>query len=377
MIYIESSEKIEELFFRLDRAEWAAVDTEADSLHHYAEKLSLIQITIADGDYVIDPLAALPIQRLLDALSKKFLYFHAADSDIRLLKKGHSFSPSIIFDTMIAAQVLGYPKIGLADLAEKHCGIKLSKAEQKADWSERPLDAKLIEYAANDTHYLRTIAEAMRLELKQLGREDWHRQHCAKLLEMLVSLKTEEAPENAWQIKGAKHLKGFSLTLVRELWFWRDGLARKKDKPAFKVLNSEYIAALAMWAAEHPGKDVGEWPQAPRHVKNEYRDDLNRLIEKAKHAPPAVIQKPDFKKPRIIWSEKDSKILGQLKTVRDEEAASLQVLPSLIATNASLEAIVTAKPINLEDLEALGVFLPWQIKQVGRKMIQGLTLQEK
>ena len=260
MRFVDTSEVFEEVSRQILAAPWIAIDTEADSLHHYTEKLCLIQVSIPDEDYVIDPLAKLDLAGFFRELSSKNLIFHAADGDVRLMKKAAPFSPKRVFDTMIAAQILGYEKIGLQNLAEKHCGIKLSKAEQKADWSQRPLEEKLIRYAVNDTHYLRTISEAMRGELTALGRYDWHRQQCEKLLETLETLKpVEDNSATSWQIKGARVLKGKELTFLKELWFWRDGLARQKDKPAFKILNSEYLTDLAKWAAANPGVDVGEW----------------------------------------------------------------------------------------------------------------------
>ena len=191
MKFIDTPALLLECVSKISSSAWAAVDTEADSLHHYLEKLSLVQITVEGEDYVIDPLVPLDLTGLLKALSGKKLILQAADSDIRLLKKTYDFRPQRVFDTMIAAQILGYDRMGYADLVEKHCGIKLSKAEQKADWSRRPLEEKLIVYAANDTRYLKPVQEAMEAELKELGRLEWHRQQCEKLLQTLEQLKAQ------------------------------------------------------------------------------------------------------------------------------------------------------------------------------------------
>ena len=159
-----------------------AVDTEADSLHHYIEKLCLVQVSVPEEDMVIDPLVSLDLKPLVELLNRKSLILHGADFDIRILKRFYAFEPREIFDTMIAAQLLGYEKQGLADLAEKHCGVVLSKSAQKADWSVRPLNEKLLLYAANDTHYLLPLRAKLQEELEALGRDGWHRQSCAKLL---------------------------------------------------------------------------------------------------------------------------------------------------------------------------------------------------
>lgn len=373
MSFVDTPEVFAEVSERILAAPWIAIDTEADSLHHYAEKLCLIQVSIPDEDYVIDPLAKIDLTDFFHELSSKNLIFHAADGDVRLMKKAAPFSPKRVFDTMIAAQILGYEKIGLQNLAEKHCAIKLSKAEQKADWSQRPLEEKLIRYAVNDTHYLRKISEAMREELVALGRHEWHRQQCEKLLETLETLRpVEDNSATAWQIKGARVLKGKELTFLKELWFWRDGLARQKDKPAFKILNSEYLTDLAKWAVENPGMDVGEWKAAPRNVRGEYRQTLNELLKRAENLPQAVLELPARERPKQRWGDRETKIMNELKTVRDKCAADLKISPSLIVTNALMETLAMEKPNELSALESKGM-LPWQVEVAGEELLKKIS----
>jgi ribonuclease D len=143
-------------------AAWVAVDTEADSLHAYPEKLCLLQISTAAGDELVDPLAGMNIDPLLDALAGHELIFHAADYDLRLLRKHHEFVPGAIFDTMLAARLLGMKKFSLGDLVETGLGVKLEKGSQKADWARRPLTPKMEDYARNDTRYLKPLADRQR-----------------------------------------------------------------------------------------------------------------------------------------------------------------------------------------------------------------------
>jgi ribonuclease D len=173
--YITDPESLEFACKKISASPWTAVDTEADSLHHYIEKLCLVQVSIVDEDYVIDPLTALELGPLVRILEKKELLLHGSDFDLRILKRFYQFSPPTVFDTMVAAQLLGYEKQGFADLADRHCEVKLSKKAQRADWAERPLSEELLTYAANDTHYLKLIADKMKQELKDAGRLEWHR----------------------------------------------------------------------------------------------------------------------------------------------------------------------------------------------------------
>src|ERR1043166_8261400 len=118
---------------------WIALDTEADSLHAYPEKLCLLQISHEKGDELIDPLARMNLARLWPALAPHQLILHGADYDLRLLRKTHQFVPQSIFDNMIASRLLGDREFGLTNLVSKYLGITLEKGSQKADWARRPL----------------------------------------------------------------------------------------------------------------------------------------------------------------------------------------------------------------------------------------------
>ena len=345
---------------------WIAIDTEADSLHHYIEKLCLVQISTPDEDLVIDPLALSELGSLVSLLADKPLILHGADFDLRILKKTYGFVPSDIFDTMIAAQFLSYEKKGLGDLALKHCGVVLPKGAQRADWSVRPLDQELLTYAANDTHYLKTIADKMKDELIALGRLRWHHETCQKLIRTIQLSKDEkENPESAWQIKGSKNLQGIALTILKELWHWRDTEAKRKDRPSFKVMNSEILINIAKWSGENRGMDIALMPKAPRNVKHEHREILNQMIAKAEKLPEAqYIRKPLIGKSRS-WAEVSKKKLEHMKAEREKRALELKIHPSLLATNAVLEALSLALPVNKQSLEALDYLLPWQIDVMG------------
>ena len=136
---IDTEQRLAAYLPLLRAATWVAVDTEADSLHAYPEKVCLIQISTVAGDRLIDPLAGLNLDPLLDALSGHELIMHGADYDLRLLRKHHEFVPSAIFDTMLAARLLGVRQFGLGDLVENYLRVKLEKGPQKANWALRPL----------------------------------------------------------------------------------------------------------------------------------------------------------------------------------------------------------------------------------------------
>jgi len=199
---IDTQEKLAAFLPLVKSAAWLALDTEADSLHAYPEKVCLIQISTTADDYLLDPLANIDLAPLLQTLAGRELIFHAADYDLRLLRKHHDFIPSSIFDTMLAARLLGERQFGLSSLVEKFLGVKLDKGSQKADWARRPLTEKMIVYARNDTHYLKPLEEKLRAELQAKGRVTWHQESCAQLIVECSRPVTADA-ELVWRVKGS------------------------------------------------------------------------------------------------------------------------------------------------------------------------------
>lgn len=374
MKHIRAQEDFAEACRAIQMSPWASVDTEADSLHHYVEKLCLLQISTASDDYVIDPLVPLEVAPVVRLLERKPLVLHGADFDIRILKRFYGFSPADVFDTMIAAQLLGYERQGFADLAEKHCGVKLSKKAQRADWSERPLSEELLTYAANDTHYLKPIADRMREELIAVGRLEWHRQFCARMIQSATAEREAKNTEGlAWQLKGSKELDPAALTALKELWHWREEEARRRDRPSFKIIHSEVLLQVAAWSSEHPSTDVAEMPHAPRNVKNEYRDILNQLLRKAKTLPPTSYVSKKPKDGRKKWTHRAETFLKALKEEREREAKELKIQPSLLATNFVLEELSIDSSRIREELVKPILFMPWQVQVLGESFLKILS----
>jgi ribonuclease D len=232
----------------LKAAKWVAVDTEADSLHAYPEKVCLIQISTAQGDELIDPLAKISLEPLLDTLSGHDLIMHGADYDLRLLLKHHKFVPSGIFDTMLAARLLGLRQFSLSHLVETYLGVKLEKGAQKANWALRPLTERMERYALNDTHYLKALEEKLKPELAAKGRLAWHEESCDRL----IADCSKERPadmDSVWRIKGSHLLGRPALAILRELWQWRESEAVHSNKPPYFIMSHEALVEIAAAAS--------------------------------------------------------------------------------------------------------------------------------
>jgi ribonuclease D len=185
---IGDAENLKTVVDAIRNSPWVAVDSEADSLHAYPEKLCLLQFSVEGGDYLVDTLAGFDLTSLLDALRNRELIFHGADYDLRMLRKTFHFVPSDIFDTMTAARLLGYKQFGLGALVERHLSIKLEKGPQKMNWARRPLTDRMEQYARNDTRHLKTLSDNLRNELKEKGRLDWQKETCQPIFRPRIAI---------------------------------------------------------------------------------------------------------------------------------------------------------------------------------------------
>src|SRR5437867_5272667 len=202
---IESDEQLTAFLPSVRAADWVAIDTEADSLHAYPEKLCLIQISLPGADELIDTLAALDLSAFLDVLRGRELILHGADYDLRLLRRAYAFVPKLVFDTMLAARLLGFTEFGLTDLVEKLLGVQLEKGPQTADWARRPLTERMINYARNDTRYLQPLSDLLKARLQEKGRLAWQEESCARLVNECAELRPTD-PDQVRRIKGTDKL---------------------------------------------------------------------------------------------------------------------------------------------------------------------------
>ncbi|HUT24396.1 MAG TPA: HRDC domain-containing protein [Sumerlaeia bacterium] len=360
--YVDASELLDRVVAEIRAAPRLAVDTEADSLHHYYEKVCLIQVSVAGAHYVIDPLAGVDLSLLLQALAQKPLIFHGADYDLRMLRAGFAFEPhGEVFDTMLAAQLLGYEDLGLGTLVQRFFGVELPKTARKLDWSQRPLTDRMLDYAVNDTRFLEPLADRLGAELARLGREDWHRQACAALVE--ASRETNRrAPDMEWRIKGSAQLRGRPLALVRELWRWREAEAKRSDRPPFKILGNQKLVELAAWAAQRPYRDLSQGPALPRNCTGRRRAALQRAVEEGRHLPqsqwPGPPKRPSS--PHDGPPSPDRDFVNALCEIRDGLAQGFDIPPSVLAPRSAMIAVARHRPRSAEEMVLRTPLLPWQ-----------------
>jgi len=363
-VYLNDGAALEELIERMRASERIALDTEADSLHNYYEKVCLIQLSLGGEHYLIDPLAGLDLTGFLEALATKPLIVHGGDYDLRMLRVSLGFIPRAdVFDTMIAAQLAGIEQIGLAALIERFFGMIVGKEGQKSDWSRRPLTEKQLRYAVNDTRFLEQLADCLGGLLSERGRLEWHRESCRAMKEATCRISSRD-PEEAWRIKGSGRLTRRQLAYLRELWRWRDDHARRANVPPFKILGNEQIMEILFWAECHPGAPLHQGPKLPRNINGARLGALEEAIARAAQLPNE--QWPEIKRrDRDQAPRNDCK--AQIDALRSECASiakELEISASTLAPRAAIEAIARVRPRTLDEIMSSGGLLRWQAELV-------------
>jgi ribonuclease D len=244
-VWVATNAALETLAAVLATQPRIAVDTESNSLHAYREQVCLIQFSIPETDYLVDPLALSDLSPLAPVFADPLIekVFHAAEYDLLCLHRDFSFTFANIFDTMQAERILGYERVGLDSALSDHFGVVVNKRYQKADWGERPLAPDLLNYARFDTHYLIPLRDQLKAELEEKGRwvvadEDFRR---------ACWLNGEQSdPIEPWvRFAYRRDLNLRELTILRELTVVREQIAARLDRPPFKVFGDDQLIAIA------------------------------------------------------------------------------------------------------------------------------------
>lgn len=349
---INQPDQLPPLYAALDRSPEIALDTEADNLFRYKTQVCLLQILAGGEIHLVDLLAGLPLDGLWSRLAAKPLIMHGSDYDLRLLWELCRFQPLSLFDTMFAAQLLNIPRFGLAALLEQYFGVQLDKDHQKANWSQRPLDRAMLDYAALDVHHLPGLRDLLRAELVRLGRLEWMEQKCRWQIEVA---RDGFAPsdENDWRIGGAEKLSGRGLAVLHALWHWREGWAEKLNTPPFKVAGNELLLRLSRAA------DEGAPPEELLRVHLGRRQDrlfpsLAETIRSGYATDPHTLPRRERRRDYAPMRPEELARQDRIKADRDRLAQGLNLDPTLIATRSQL-VLIAREPECIDT-----VLLPWQ-----------------
>jgi ribonuclease D len=360
-------EEIAALAETLSAEDVIAVDLEADSMHNYHEKICLLQFSTPAETVLVDPLEGADLSPLGEVLADPAIrkIFHAADYDIRCLRRDFGWQINGLFDTMVSCQFLGEEKFGLADVLLKYYGVELDKQFQRADWSQRPLNEGMIRYAAADTAHLHRLSGELEQRLVDAGRREWLAEEFS-LLEQ-VRFQEHEGPLFL-RAKGAGTLDRRQLAVLEALLQWRDKEAQRRDRPHFKVLGNKSLLAMATNMPRDLKGLVALEGFSPR-LADRYGKPLLKEIDKAMGVPDEDL--PVY--PRGERRRKDAraeKRIKRLKAWRTKAAEGYSLEPGVLINNAQLEALAHNPSERVEELPGLKA---WQRKEFGETLFKVLT----
>lgn len=367
---LTSTAQVAELAAELGRHTAVAVDLEADSMHCYQEKVCLLQFSTPERTVLVDPLAGADLGPLRGVLADAGIrkIFHAADYDVRCLHRDFAIEIRGLFDTMISCQFLGEERVGLADVLGKYFAVQLDKQFQRADWAQRPLSAGMIRYAAEDTRHLHKLVELLEGRLREKGRLEW----VAEEFELLEQgrFREQEGPLFL-RLKGAVTLERRALAVAEALLQWRDGEARRRDCPPFKVLGNQPLLTLAGRRPEEPAALTGIEGLPPRLIERYGRELLDAVA--------AGLAVPEQDLPRFPRGERvlrDPEVdarLARLKDWRKAKAAELELDPGVLINNTLLEELARRRPREAAALAAVPGLKRWQQRELGAALLRTLA----
>jgi ribonuclease D len=370
---IASEQKLADLVRQIQGADRVAIDTEADSLHSYREKLCLVQISVPSigiqsdvercggstpigmnvesvCDFIVDPLSNLDLEPLRHAFESREIILHAADYDLRMLRRGLNFTASKVFDTVVAARLLGIREFSLGALVKRFFDVELHKHSQKANWGLRPLPARMLEYAVDDVHYLLPLAAILEDELERVHRRDWFRQSCERAIESATA-ERERAHDELWRVGGAGLLDPRTGAVLRALWRWRETEAEIADRPPFHILQSRELLKAA---ESFTSGNVPDY----KHFSARRRQTFQEAAKLAMQSPQSewpVMRRRAGSRPTAEMRQR----ADELREQRDKAADQLGLERSFIASRGALEAIAT------DPARATALLVPWQRELIG------------
>jgi ribonuclease D len=369
-LYLDSSESADRFLASIASSRVLAIDTEGASFHRFVDRIYLLQLSTERLHAIIDPLKVETIAGLGSLLESRDVevVFHDADYDLRLLHQDYGWRVTNIFDTRVAAQLLGIKAFGLAALLERYFDVRLDKKHQRADWSMRPLPGDMLEYAVQDTMHLLQLRQRMYDALEKAGRLSWAREE----FDRLEGTRWEaDDPESAFlKLKGARDLTRRELAILKELVAWRNGVAAELDRSTFRVAANDVLFQLA--------RDVPTTRAGLEVVKGLSRSLLGRqgdailaAIARGQAVPDSAL--PKFPRgPRWARDPEYEARVTRLKAARDRRAAELDMDPGVLCPRERLEAIARRNPTHVEELAELTEVRKWQVDVLGEQLIAAL-----
>ena len=371
---LDTERALNQMLDHLDTQSLVALDTEADSLFHYYPKVCLIQLSAranesdAVEDYLVDPLRLDNLQTLGVCLARPGVevVMHAAENDIVLMQRDFGFAIHKIFDTQMAARILGWPRAGLAAILEEQFGVLSNKRMQRTDWSRRPLSPEQLAYATNDTHYLLQLRDVLIEELKAAGR--W--EEALDAFEQIVSNHAQADPTEArtfWDMKATRDVSRAQHGLLQALWEWREAEAQHRDLPPFKIANDSVLVALTE-AAPATRSQLSHIPGMSSYVEARYGVAILKVVQQGLRRPVPALPAPRRRSEERL-DPADQARFDVLRDWRNRVAEQRGVSLEIVFNTATLVAIAQRDPKSLADMADIAGMTPWKLRAYGEAIL--------
>lgn len=370
---IETAQDLAPVESELWSAESIALDCEAAGFHRYSDRLCLMQLTVDDRTFLIDTLAVDPSETLEPILQESApgVLMHGADYDIRLIRRDLGLHIRGLFDTQIAAALLGEPAIGLQALLDAHLGVHIPKKFQRADWAVRPLPEAMLEYATSDTVHLHALVDRLRERLEAAGRLSWAEEEFRVLEGVADQVEESESVDPVTRVKGARDLEPRELAVLREALEWRDRIARDRDRALFRVAHDAVLLDVARALPAHVGA-LREVAGLSSRLIDSHGEALVERIEPVLSRPESSLEPYPRRSPsgRGRPEPEVEERVSRLKEVRNAVADELGVDKGVLISNAVLQEVATRTPATLEALAGVPGVRRWQVERMGDALLE-------
>lgn len=343
------------------------VDTESNSLFAYQEQVCLVQFSTDLDDFLVDPLVLHDLSSLAPVFANPAIekVFHAGEYDLICMKRDYGFEFANLFDTMLAARILGWSGLGLGTMLEQEFGFQADKRLQRANWARRPLSPAMMAYARMDTHFLVALREILKEKLVQTGRIALAEEDFRRLTRVAAGTQTNGAGA-CWRISGSQDLTPRQAAVLMELCAFREERARAIDQPPFRVLPNQTLLELARLMPRRMGELNQVFGLSPKLI-DRYGTGLLSAVERGIVGPPAY--RPSTQRPsdEVIWR------IEAMRNWRKLTAREMGVESDVVLPREVMEVVALRNPRTLEELGNLMGDFPWRLNHFGRQILGALS----
>ncbi len=364
LVMVDQPQELNVIAKELAAADVIAVDTESNSLYAYQEQVCLIQFSTREKDYLVDTLALEDLSPLGPIFNsdQTLKVFHAAEYDLICLFRDYGFRFKFLFDTMIAARILGFQKVGYGSLIEKYFGVEMNKKYQRANWGKRPMKPEMLEYARLDSHFLIPLQEILREKLEEAGLWELALEDFRRLTQGIEDT-TSSSEEDFWKLRGARDLSPEKAAVLKALYLFREDQAAAQDRPPFKVISNNALVEIAQVCPKHK-EELYILQTLNDRLADRYGKKIMQAVHEGKQAKP--IRPPKHKRP-------ENSVLNRIDSLRQwrkETGQELGVPSDVVLPRDVLYRIAWAAPAGKNDLKAEMHDVPYRYGRFGESILK-------